>query len=428
MSLRLACLAALVASLAAAPAARAALEDPLLVAQPALTDRALLGAEEAWTQSTGRGQVVAVLDTGAQLDHPDLRDRLWTNPGEIAGNGVDDDADGIVDDVHGANMLTGGGDVTDDAGHGTHVAGTVAAAAGNGAGGSGVAPDARVMVVKVLDGAGRGGAPALAAGIRYAVARGARILNASLNAAHRSPAVEAAVADAEAAGATIVASAGNDGADVGRAPSFPVALPAANVLGVAASTGDGALWAASNRGVGAVELSAPGEDVLSTALGGGYEQRSGTSMSAAHASGALALLAAARPDLGQPELRAALLDAARPAPGLRGAVAYGGLDVAAAMHRLLPGAAWRAPVRLRAPAGARAGRVTLRWSARHMPTVVRWRVTVDGRTVGRVRAGRPLRIRTRVGAGSHRWRVVALNGAQRRVAAEAGRFRALTGL
>jgi hypothetical protein len=177
-----------------------------------------------------------------------------------------------------------------------------------------------------------------------------------------------------------------------------------------------------------VELSAPGADVLSTALGGGYEQRSGTSMAAAYASGALALLAAARPDLGQPELRTALLDAARATPGLRGAVGYGALDVAAAMHRLRPGAAWRAPVRLRAPEGARAGRVTLRWTATHMPTVVRWRVTVDGRTVGRLRAGRPLRIRTRVGAGSHRWRVVALNGARRSVAAEEGRFRALTGL
>jgi subtilisin family serine protease len=138
---------ALFAALLAVPAlsnagsARAAGGDPLLKDQWALNDPSL-GAPAAWSQSLGDGVVVAVLDSGVQLDHPDLAGNLWTNLGERPGNGIDDDRNGFVDDVHGANLLTHDGDVGDDRGHGTHVAGIVAAIAGNGVGGSGLAPRA----------------------------------------------------------------------------------------------------------------------------------------------------------------------------------------------------------------------------------------------------------------------------------------------
>src|SRR5205085_311382 len=121
--------------------------------------------------------VVAILDTGVQLDHPDLAANLWTNPGEIAANGVDDDRNGFVDDVHGANIVDPAAAVTDDDGHGTHVAGIVAAAADNGIGGSGVAPRARIMALKLAAPGRPCTFAALARGIRYAVNEGARILN-----------------------------------------------------------------------------------------------------------------------------------------------------------------------------------------------------------------------------------------------------------
>ena len=396
----------------------------MLDSQFALTDPALLGAEQAWTQSTGRGALVAVLDTGAQLDHPDLRGSLWTNPGEIAGNGADDDANGVVDDVHGANVLNGTGDVADDHGHGTHVAGMIAAAANNGTGGSGVAPEAKLMVVKVLDGGAAGGGPAVAAGIRYALASGARILNLPLNSDQHSPAVEMAVAEAGAAGATVVTSAGNNRRDVDGTPSYPASLPGDHVLGVAATGPDGDLWRASNYGTRAVELAAPGEHILSTARGAGYEERSGTSMASSYVAGALALLAAARPELAQAQLRRALLEGARRPPGLRGLVGRGQLSIVGAMRRLLPGAAWRDPVRLHTPTGMRDGRVTLSFSAAPLPSVQRWRVSVDGKTVARLSRGAPLRVRTRVAPGAHRWRVVALTASRHRVVGDGGRFHA----
>src|SRR4051812_40267177 len=114
----------------AAPAAATATADPMLPQQWALSDPGAIGAPEAWTQSTGTGALVAVLDTGVQLDHPDLAGAIWTNPGEVAGNGRDDDSNGFVDDVHGANMFDSSANVNDDNGHGTHVAGVIGARQG----------------------------------------------------------------------------------------------------------------------------------------------------------------------------------------------------------------------------------------------------------------------------------------------------------
>ena len=194
----------------AAPSVAAAAPDPLLAQQWALAAPAI-GAGEAWTQSSGAGVLVAVLDTGVQLDHPDLAGAVWTNPGEVAGNGRDDDSNGIVDDVRGANMLDLSANVADDNGHGTHVAGIVAARQANGIGGSGLAHGARILPVKVLDATLAGNTDALARGIRYAVDEGARILNVSVNTDTSTYPVKDAVRYAGQQGAIIVASAGNNG-------------------------------------------------------------------------------------------------------------------------------------------------------------------------------------------------------------------------
>jgi subtilisin family serine protease len=432
-------LTALIASLAltgaAAAPARAA-SDPMLGDQWALNDPAATGAKQAWTQSLGAGVIVAVLDSGVQLDHPDLAQNLWTNPGEIPGNGIDDDHDGYVDDVHGANITQRNGNVADDNGHGTHVAGIVAAEQGNGIGGSGIAPRAKIMVVKVLDANAHGDSSQLALGIRYAVDEGARILNVSINGDGTSPDLNAAVAYAGQHGATIVASAGNNGRDLDVTPSYPVSLTDPAILGVTATEQGGGLLSIADRGLRTIDLAAPGDHILSTTLGSDYAWREGTSMAAPFVSGALALLASARPDLPQPLLRYALERSASRPSLLSGLVGYGNLDVGAAMHLILPGALWRSAtsdevVRLAVTASrrVRAGSsATVRWTARGATRVAHWRVLLDGHRVRTLPEGQR-RLRARIlRPGTHRWKVVGIDADGRRLAVEARRFKALSGV
>ena len=240
--------------------------------------------------------------------------------------------------------MGGDGDPQDDNGHGTHVAGIVGARGGNGIGGSGVAWHARLMVVRVLDADARGTTTAVAQGIHYAVDNGARIVNLSLAGPTATADLEEAVRYAQDHGALIVAAAGNSGANLASTPTYPAAYPEADVLGVAATAQNGGLSSVSDYGPGA-DVAAPGEQILSTALGGGYEWRTGTSMAAPHVTGALVLLAAARPDLDATGLRDALLGHVRHT-GL--AVETGALDVGAALQAVIAPDRWNA-----APAAVR---------------------------------------------------------------------------
>ena len=175
----------------------------------------------------GAGVTVAVIDSGARLEHPDLAPNVWVNFDEVPGNRVDDDANGYVDDVHGVDLTTsarGRQDLTDGNGHGTHVAGIIAGAA-NGRGVVGVAFRARLMIVKVLDARGAGTTGAVAEGIRYAAANGARIINLSLGGPTRDPRlVEAVKGGGGGQRRSLVCSAGNLGNNVDDTPSYPVAL------------------------------------------------------------------------------------------------------------------------------------------------------------------------------------------------------------
>jgi thermitase len=324
--------------------------DPGLSEQWALRGDGPMGATSAWAQTTGGDVTVAVVDTGADLTHPELAPNLWTNLGEIPGNQVDDDGDGIVDDVHGADLFNGDGDPSDDNGHGTHVAGIIAARGGNGRGVAGVAWRARLMIVKVLGRNAGGDMSTVAAGVRYAVAHGARIVNLSLTGPSPGADLAAAVDEARAAGALVVAAAGNAHVDVDATPSYPAALSALNLVIATASDRDGALTETASYGRATVDLVAPGQGILSTARGGGYEIRSGTSMAAAEVSGALVLLTAARPDLGWLALRDALLSGARPTPL---PVGVGRLDVAGALRRVIPSSRWRSRVSAARASGGR---------------------------------------------------------------------------
>jgi subtilisin family serine protease len=276
-----------------------------------------LRAPLAWQQSTGSGVIVAVLDTGVQLDRAALRGHIWTNPAEIPGNGLDDDGDGIADDVHGADFANGDGTPADDNGHGSHVAGIIA---GHGLV-RGLAPGATVLPVKVLGADKSGNAHWLAQGIDYAVAHGARILNVSVNGDGMSSELESAIRAAQDAGAVIVASAGNDGRDLGARPSYPVSYDEPAVIGVGATDLSGRRAGFSNFGPG-VDVTAPGADIISLGVHG-LAYRSGTSMAAAYVSATLALEQAAAPALPAGLLRDALLGATR---------AGGALDAAGAVQ------------------------------------------------------------------------------------------------
>ncbi|HEX6391408.1 MAG TPA: S8 family peptidase [Solirubrobacteraceae bacterium] len=417
-----------------------AASDPMLDDQWGLTSAAT-GAPEAWTQSRGEGVLVAVLDSGVQLNHPDLAKSLWRNAAETPANGIDDDKNGYVDDVYGANIKALNGNVEDDNGHGTHVAGIVAAQAGNDVGGSGIAPGAKIMSIKVLDANRAGDSSQLAKGIRYAVNQGARILNVSINGDGTSPDLDAALAYASEKGATIVASAGNNGRDIDLMPSYPASSSAPSVLTVTATQTTGSLLSIANRGLRSVDLAAPGGNILSTAKGSGYELREGTSMAAPFVSGSLALLSAARPDLPQSTLRAALVQSAPRPKLLAGLLGSGALNVASALHSVLPGDMWRATagdahnisadadaisLELSAKRRVRAGRAaTVRWTAVGADQVVRWNVSLNGKRI-KTLPGTKSQLRRKVSRpGSHRWKVVGIDAEGNRVVSAARTFKVL---
>ena len=229
---RVAALAAACAALCATAATAAARPDPQLANQWALQGDGPMGAASAWAQVTGGDVTVAVVDTGIDLTHRDLAPNLWSNPGEVPGNGIDDDGDGIVDDVHGADFVNGDGDPSDDNGHGTHVAGIVAARGNNGVGVAGLAWRARIMAVKVLGADASGDMAAVAAGVRYAVAHGARVINLSLTGPSPGPDLAAAVDAAAGANVLVVAAAGNTHTDDDVIATYPAALDAPNLIAV----------------------------------------------------------------------------------------------------------------------------------------------------------------------------------------------------
>lgn len=275
-------------------------------------------APAAWGLSTGRGVTVAVVDTGVDYSHEDLAGNVWTNAGEIAGNGIDDDKNGYVDDWRGWDFANNDNDATDDQGHGTHVSGIIGAAAGNGKGIAGVAPDSKILSVKVLDKTGNGTFENIVKGIRYAADAGARIINLSLGAAYEytlqfikvyfssyyntylKP-MQDAILYAAGKGAVVVAAAGNSAIDVNR--TVPAGFTETLSVGATTPTADRAYF--SNTGQ-TLDLTAPGWDVLSlraagtnlgTAVDSKYTRSSGTSMATPMVSGVVALLLAQDPAL-----------------------------------------------------------------------------------------------------------------------------------
>jgi subtilisin family serine protease/sugar lactone lactonase YvrE len=289
------------------------------------TPGADIRATQAWQLTTGSPDVVvAIIDTGVDATHPDLAPNIWTNPGEIPDNGIDDDGNGYVDDVHGWDFANHDNDPDDDVGHGTHVAGTIAAVGDNGIGVAGVAWHVRIMPLKFLSGDGTGTTADAIAAIDYAVAMGARIANNSWGGGDFSQAMLDAIQEAADQDVLFVAAAGNAAADTDTTPFFPAGYDAPNILSVAASDRNDQLASFSNYGATTVDLAAPGVEILSTLRGGIYGIDSGTSMAAPHVSGAAALILSVGPHMDVGSLRQRILDQTDPVPALAGKVASGG--------------------------------------------------------------------------------------------------------
>jgi serine protease len=280
---------------------------------PAKADADVDGVE-AMARETGAGVVVAVVDTGMQLDHPDLPP-LWRNAGEVCGNGADDDHNGYVDDcagwdfVHDDNTVHDAADSND---HATHIAGTIAAVPDNDRGVAGLAPGVTIMPVKVSAN-GSMLASDIALGIRYAADNGARVINASFGTspglAPRSAVqvVEDAIAYARGKGVLVAAAAGNDGANTDAAPVWPANLPLDNIVSVGASTADEKRAGFSNYGSESVDLFAPGHYIVSTMPGSGYGAMQGTSMATPHVAAAAAALLAQNPAMTPDQVRDRLM-------------------------------------------------------------------------------------------------------------------------
>ncbi len=299
---------------------------------------AKIHAAEAWDICRGSSDLlVAVIDTGVDYNHPDLRANLWTNEAEQKGQaGIDDDKNGYTDDIRGYNFAADTSDPIDDHGHGTAMAGIIAAVGNNETDIAGVCWNVRIMPLKVLTATGNGTAADAVPAIYYAVANGADIISGSWGGSETSNTLRDAVAYAVEEGVVIVAAAGNSGSD---AAYYPASYP--EVIAVAATESNDNRWYLSNYGAW-VDIAAPGRDIVSlrATLPGqpvrpGTVRMSGTSLAAPHVSGTCALLLAANPYLRSDELQQILRATGDPiAPGTCASNAR--LNVYQALRAVIP--------------------------------------------------------------------------------------------
>ena len=311
------------------------------------TPDADIDAPEAWDTTTGSADViVGIIDTGVRYDHPDLTP--WVNPGEIAGNGVDDDANGYVDDVYGIDTYNGDSDPLDDHSHGTHVAGTVAARGDNGIGVAGVSWNSRVMGLKFLGGGGSGSTSGAIEAVNYATnmrlsGEPVAATNNSWGGGGYSGPLYDAIEAHNAAGVLFVAAAGNSSVNNDSSPHYPSSYDNDGVLSVAASGfSNDSMASFSNYGLASVDVAAPGVSTLSTVLpssngsfANAYSSKSGTSMATPHVAGVAALLASVRPGISPADAKAAIMDSVDQSATWATRVVSGGrLNAASAVQRV----------------------------------------------------------------------------------------------
>lgn len=322
-----------------------------------------VGLEQAWDFAKGSPTVtVAVLDSGVDLSHPDLADRIWKNENEIPGDGIDNDGNGFVDDMQGWDFVDGDNDANpvlrgegfaEGEHHGTLVAGVIGAAGNNGEGVAGASWNVRIMPLRVLDSAGFGSTLSVRDAIEYATANGAQIINISFSGPNYSQLLADALWEAHQAGVVVVAAAGNEGdteqgGNMNQFPSYPACYRGPNneaiVIAVASVDRQDHVSSFSNYGSNCISLSAPGESFYTTQIyrpvlenyqtpyGDGWF---GSSMSAPLVSGVAALLVSMLPDATPAQIRSLLVDHAQNIDHLNflfiGQIGSGRLDAAASL-------------------------------------------------------------------------------------------------
>ena len=310
---------------------------------------------DAWenypiTKEETRTVIVAIIDTGVDYRHPDLRDAMWINPNEIPGNGIDDDGNGYVDDIYGWDFYNNDASVChyeetengytvdpdDNDNHGTHIAGIIAATANNSIGISGIASNVniKIMSLKIHGGSSSSGSVANAIkAIRYAEAMGADICNLSWGTFNYSQALELTIRESSM---LFISAAGNNGINNNSTPMFPASLRLPNLISVASIKSDGTLADDSNYGVSTVDIAAPGEDIYST-LVGTYGYSSGTSMAAPHITGLAAMLYAYQENIYPAQVKELIINTMTPLDTLTGFLINPGIPDAGAAIRSLSG-------------------------------------------------------------------------------------------
>lgn len=284
-----------------------------------------IDATDAWDIETGGEIIVGVCDSGVDYTHEDLAANIFINPNEIPDNGIDDDNNGLIDDVRGWDFGDDDNDPMDAHGHGTHVSGTIAAVGNNGIGVTGVNWNAKILPLKIVDSQGEGFTAPAAKAIEYAILMGARVTNHSWGSGNPFQPLNDAILAAQEAGVLTVASAGNSGVQLNeRNQHFPAGLPYDGIVSVANTTRDDHLASSSNWSRVNVDLGAPGSGVLSTTPNNNYESYTGTSMSAPHVTGAIALIWSHAPYLTLMEMKNLLLASVDSLPDLIETTVSGG--------------------------------------------------------------------------------------------------------
>ncbi len=300
-----------------------------------------INAPEAWDKldnSQASDIIVGVVDTGVDYTHSDLAANIWTNTAEANGRaGVDDDGNGVVDDIHGYNAITGSGNPFDDHSHGTHCSGTIGGVGNNGVGVTGVAWRVKIMGLKFLSSTGSGSDIDAIKAISYAITMRnvngqLKVLSNSWGGGGYNPALRDVIARANDAGILFVAAAGNSNSNNDVTANYPSNYEVANVVAVAAIAANGTKATFSSYGATMVDLAAPGVGITSTVPGNSYASYNGTSMATPHVSGVAALMYSKVPQYSPEEARANLLANVKPIAGLNGLmVAPGVVDASAVL-------------------------------------------------------------------------------------------------